>query len=43
MLGPEDDEAMMALHHIMRVIDQFVRIPKPVLIKRENKEKQKKA
>jgi len=28
MGGPEDEEAMMALHHLVRSIDRFVRIPK---------------
>jgi hypothetical protein len=28
MDGPEDDEAMMALHHLVRSIDRYIRIPK---------------
>lgn len=26
--GPEDDEAMMVLHHLMRSMDRYIRIPK---------------
>ena len=28
MGGPEDEEAMMALHHVVRSIDRYIRIPK---------------
>jgi len=28
MGGPEDDEAMMMLHHLVRSIDRYIRIPK---------------
>ena len=28
MGGPEDDEAMMVLHHLVRSIDRYIRIPK---------------
>jgi hypothetical protein len=28
MGGPEDEEAMMMLHHFVRSLDRFIRIPK---------------
>jgi hypothetical protein len=28
MGGPEHDESMMMLHHIMRSMDRYIRIPK---------------
>lgn len=28
MGGPEDEEAMMVLHHLVRSIDRYIRIPK---------------
>jgi hypothetical protein len=31
MGGPEDEESMMALHHLVRSIDRYIRIPKRVL------------